>query len=59
MLYVYVCKAVLTNIHINFFEEQKQESFRAHFAEGFHQGESNWEVRLIDLGVSVDDARWR
>ena len=37
----------------------KQESFHAHFAEGFHQGESDWEVILIDQGVSVDDVRRR
>ena len=37
----------------------KQESFHAHFTEGLHQGESNWEVRLIDQGVSVDDVRRR
>ena len=37
----------------------KQESFHAHFAEGIHQGESDWEVRLIDQGVSVDDVRRR
>ena len=35
----------------------KQESFHAHFAEGLHQGESDWEVRLIDQGVSVDVRR--
>ena len=23
--------------------------------EGLHHGESDWEVRLIDQGVSVDD----
>ena len=37
----------------------KQESFHAHFAEGLHQGESDWEVRLMDQGISVDDVRWR
>ena len=37
----------------------KQESFHDHFAEGLHQGESDWEVRLIDQGVSVDDVRQR
>ena len=37
----------------------KQESFHAHFAGGFHQRESDREVRLIDQGVSVDDVRWR
>ena len=27
--------------------------------EGLHQGEIDWEVRLIDQGFSVDDVRWR
>ena len=43
-------------------KKAKQESSKAHahFVEGFHQGESDWEVRLIDQGVSVDDdVRWR
>ena len=55
-------------MHRNFLRNKKvkQESFHAHFAEGLHQGESDWEVRLIDQGVSVvdqgvsvDDVRWR
>ena len=37
----------------------KQESFHVHFAECLYQGESDWELRLIDQGVSVDDARRR
>ena len=37
----------------------KQEPFHSHFEEGLHQGESDWEVRLIDQGVSVDDVRQR
>ena len=37
----------------------KQESFHAYFAEGLHPGETDWEVRLIELGVSVDDVRRR
>ena len=37
----------------------KQESFHTHFMEGLHQGEIDWEVRLIDQGFSVDDVRWR
>ena len=37
----------------------KQKPFHAHFGEGLHQGESDWEVRLIDQGVSVNDARRR
>ena len=32
-------------------------SFHALFAEGLHQGGSDWEVRLIDQGVSVDNLR--
>ena len=35
----------------------KHESFHAHFAEGLLQGKSNWEVRFIDQGVSVDDVK--
>ena len=27
--------------------------------EGLHQGESDWEVKLIDEGVSVNDVRQR
>ena len=37
----------------------KQESCHDHFAEDPHQRESNWEVKLIDQGVSVDDLRRR
>ena len=37
----------------------KQESFRIHFTEGLHQGESDWEVRLRDQGFSADDVRRR
>ena len=37
----------------------KQESFHAHFTEGLHQGDGDWEVRLVDQGVSVDDVRRR
>ena len=29
-------------------KEVKQESFNAHFAEANHNGEKDWEVRLID-----------
>ena len=31
----------------------KQELFHAHFTEGLHQGESDWEVRLIDQGLMM------
>ena len=37
----------------------KPESFHSDFAEGFYQGESDWEVILIDQAVSVDDLRRR
>ena len=37
----------------------KHESFHAHIVEGLQQGEKDWEVRLIDQGVSVDDTRRR
>ena len=40
-------------------KEVKQESFHAHFVEGLPRGESDWEVRLIDQGVSIDDVKWR
>ena len=36
----------------------KQESFQAHFALFIHQGESDWEVRLIHQVVSVNDVIW-
>ena len=41
-------------LHRNFLRNKKvkRESFHAHFAEGLHQGENDWEVRLIDQGVS-------
>ena len=35
----------------------KQESFHAHFAESLQGRIKDWEVRLIDQGVSVDDVR--
>ena len=37
----------------------KQESFHAHFVEGLHQGENDWEVRFLDQGISVGDVRQR
>ena len=37
----------------------KQESFHTDFMEGLHQGEIDWEVRLIDQGGRVDDVRRR
>ena len=37
----------------------KQESFHAHFADGAHIGESDWEVKLIDQSVSTEDLRKR
>ena len=43
-------------MHRNFLRNKKvkQKSFHAHSAEALHQGESDWEVRLIDQGVNVD-----
>ena len=35
----------------------KQESFNAHFAEADHNGEEDWEVRLIDQTDNVEDLR--
>ena len=48
-------------LHGNFLgnKKVKQESFHAHFMEGLHQGENDWEVRLIDQGISADDVRLR
>lgn len=40
-------------------KKAKQETFNAHFAEGFHEGENDWNVRLIDQGVSLDDVKRR
>ena len=37
----------------------KQESFHAHFADGAHSGEGDWEVRLIDQSDSTEDLRKR
>ena len=37
----------------------KQESFDAHFADGVHSGEGDWEVRLIDQSDSTEDLRLR
>ena len=47
--------------HRNFLRNKKvkQESFHTYFAEDLHQGESDWEVRLIDQGVSFDDVMRR
>ena len=33
----------------------KQESFHAHFVDCVHNGEGDWEVRLIDRSDSTDD----
>ena len=35
----------------------KQESFNAHFAEADHNGEEDWEVKLIDQTDNVEDLR--
>ena len=37
----------------------EQESFNAHFAEANHNGEEDWEVRLIDQSDNVEDFRKR
>ena len=51
----YICS------HGNFLRNKKvkQESFHAYFTKGLHQGDGDWEVRLVDQGVSVDDVRRR
>ena len=35
----------------------KQESFNAHFVEANHNGEDDWEMRLIDQTDNVKDLR--
>ena len=37
----------------------KQESFHAHFADGVHSGEGEWEVRLTDQSDNTEDRRKR
>ena len=37
----------------------KQQPFHAHFADGVHRGEGDWEVRLIDKSDSTEDVRKR
>ena len=43
----------------NYFRNKKvkQESFHTHFAQGIHQGERDWEIRLLDETESVDNPR--
>ena len=47
--------------HRNFLKNQKvkQESFHAHYEGQDHNGENDWEVRLIDQSDSVEDLRKR
>ena len=40
-------------------KQVKQESFDTHFAEIDHNGENDWEVRLIDQTNNVKDLRKR
>ena len=40
-------------------KQVKQESFNAHFAKVDHNGENDWEVRLIDRTDNVEDLRKR
>ena len=37
----------------------KQDSFHALFADDFHSGEGDWEVRLIDQSDSTENLRKR
>ena len=37
----------------------KQDSFRAHFADGAHSAERDWEVTLIDQSESTENLRKR
>ena len=45
--------------HRNFLKRKKvkQEPFNAHFAEANHNGEDDWEMRLIDQTDNVKDLR--
>ena len=47
--------------HRNFLKikKVKQESFNAHFAEANHNGEEDWEVRLIEQTDNVEELRKR
>ena len=47
--------------HRNFLKgkEVKQESFHAHFEESNHNGESDWEIQIIDQGCNEEDIRRR
>ena len=49
------------SVHRNFLKEKKgeQESFNAHFAEVNHNGENDWEERLIDQTDNVEELRKR
>ena len=33
----------------------KRESFHAHFTDGVHRGEGDWEVRLINQSESTEE----
>ena len=35
----------------------KQKSFNAHFAEANHNGEEDWEMRLIDQTDNVEEGK--
>ena len=51
---------IITDVRRNFLVTKKlSKSHLCYFAEGPQQGESDWEVKLIDQGVSVDDLRRR
>ena len=47
--------------HRNFKKNKKvlQESFHSHFEQPQHNGENDWEVRLIDQAETVEDLRKR
>ena len=47
--------------HRNYYKniKVKQESFYAHFSNGVHSGEGDWEVKLIDQPDSIEDLRKR
>ena len=54
--------SIITDVRIGHFSGTKKLN-NSHFTlisfQGLHQGESDWEVKSIDQGVSIDDARRR
>ena len=59
--YAFQSESTLHSCQRNFLKRKKvkQESFHAYFAEVNHNGEDDWEVRLIDQTDNVEDLRKR